>query len=534
MLNRLKGISTMRKAIGLIAAFLIPIILLFGYMKKEENRLSKLDVLKQKIEKKEKKPVDHSKFDVLTKVFTRPQDVTNACISCHNKRQDELLHNSHFRWLREEYVAGRGIMSLGKRNILNNHCISISGSEGSCNRCHAGYGYDSKDFDFTKAENIDCLACHDNTGNYQKSFAGIPKPEVDLNACATSVGKPKKENCGPCHFDGGGGNNAKHGDLEEALYNTTKEIDVHLGKNGANMECIDCHSAENHNMKGKLYTVSSMNRNRMLCEDCHTATPHDNDMINEHSVKVACQTCHIPNYAKVNATKTHWDWSKAGDLRNGEPYEIKDSNGNETYLSIKGKIDWGKNLKPEYKWFNGTAKHYVFNDTATVFPIIMNPFVGDYNDPDAKIMPVKVMRTIQPYDPVYKKLLSPKLWDKEVGKGAYWKDFNWDSAFTKGMEYLNSPYSGKYSFVNTESNWMLNHMVSPKEKALQCSDCHSRNESRIAQIKDVYLPGRDYNSSVDNLGIALLSLTLFGVFTHGGARVYYSRKNKANNIKEKH
>ncbi len=516
----------MRKTVGLIIAFLIPIILLFGYYKKEESRLSKLEVLKEKISKKEKKAVDHSKFEQLTKEFSRPQDVTNACISCHNERHKEVLQSSHWRWLRDEYMQGRGIVSIGKRNLLNNHCISINGSEGSCNRCHAGYGYDDKNFDFTKAENIDCLACHDNSGTYQKGIAGIPKPEVNLNNCATSAGKPKMENCGPCHFDGGGGNNAKHGDLEEALYTATKDIDVHLGKDGGDMECTDCHSADNHVMKGKLYTVSSMNRNRMLCEDCHTKTPHESDIVNEHTVKVACQTCHVPVYAKVNATKVAWDWSKAGDLRDGKPYVIKDSDGNEIYQSIKGKIDWQKNLSPEYKWFNGTATHYLFNDTATVFPIIMNPISGNYNDPNAKITPIKVMRTKQPYDPVNHKLLSPKLWDKEYGKGAYWLDFNWDSALIKGMEYLNSPYSGKYTFVNTESNWIVNHMVSPKEKSLQCTDCHQRNESRIAQIKDVYLPGRDYNSTVDFLGLSLITLTFLGAASHGAGRAYFIIKNK--------
>ena len=33
--------------------------------------------------------------------------------------------------------------------------------------------------------------------------------------------------------------------------------------------------------------------------------------------------------------------------------------GNHTYLSIKGSFKWGKILKPEYVWFNGTAEHYL-------------------------------------------------------------------------------------------------------------------------------------------------------------------------------
>ena len=39
---------------------------------------------------------------------------------------------------------------------------------------------------------------------------------VDLRLAAVSVGRPTITNCGSCHFYGGGGNNVKHGDLEEA------------------------------------------------------------------------------------------------------------------------------------------------------------------------------------------------------------------------------------------------------------------------------------------------------------------------------
>ena len=46
-----------------------------------------------------------------------------------------------------------------------------------------------------------------------------------------SVGLPTRDNCGKCHFDGGGGNNVKHGDLDESLYFPQKDLDVHMGGN---------------------------------------------------------------------------------------------------------------------------------------------------------------------------------------------------------------------------------------------------------------------------------------------------------------
>ena len=98
------------------------------------------------------------------------------------------------------------------------------------------------------------------------------------------------------------------------------------------MQCIACHTAEKHQMKGKSYSLSSMNRNRVMCEDCHSAMPHNDDILNEHTYKIACQTCHIPVYAKVNKTKVRWDWSTAGRLKDGAPFEEKDSSGTDVYM----------------------------------------------------------------------------------------------------------------------------------------------------------------------------------------------------------
>jgi hypothetical protein len=36
-------------------------------------------------------------------------------------------------------------------------------------------------------------------------------------------------------------------------------------------------------------------------------------------------------------------------------------------------------------------------------------------------------------------------------------------------------YSGSYGFAPTEMWWKLNHMVSPKEEALTCLECHGDN-----------------------------------------------------------
>lgn len=276
----------------------------------------------------------------------------------------QVMNSNHWNWEREEYVKGRGIVYLGKKNAINNFCIGSQGNEMSCAKCHVGLGYDKNGQLFADSSNIDCMVCHDNTNTYLKASekAGAPKMDLDFNKIAFSSGKPTRNNCGVCHFYGGGGNNVKHGDLDEAMFDTTKDVDIHMGTDGMNMQCITCHKTEQHNISGKLYSLSSMNRNRAYCEDCHSSTPHKDDIINEHNLKVACQSCHIPVYAKANSTKMYWDWSTAGKLKNGEPYEEDDSLGNHTYLSIKGSFKWERNVKPDYIWFNGTATHYLKGD----------------------------------------------------------------------------------------------------------------------------------------------------------------------------
>ena len=388
---------------------------------------------------------DHSRYEILQQDFKSPHEVTAACLSCHTMRDDEIMATAHWNWERTTEIPGRGEVSIGKKNLINNFCTGAAGNNGSCMRCHIGLGWKDKSFDFDDNLNIDCLVCHDQTNTYfkQSGMAGLPATEAtandqfhvpDYNYVSANVGLPKRENCGVCHFFGGGGNNVKHGDLEKALLDCKREVDVHMSMEGENMQCVDCHKTKNHNITGKLYSVSSMNRNRVTCTQCHTEEPHNNSLVDAHTDKVACQTCHIPTYAKVNATKLWWDWSSAGNLKDGAAYSENDADGNHNYLSIKGNFVWDTDVEPEYYWFNGTADHYLIGDTIGEIPVKINTLFGDYNDTIAKIVPVKVHRGRQIYDTETKELIQLKLWAATTGEGAFWKDFDFDTAAVVGMD----------------------------------------------------------------------------------------------------
>ncbi|HPD33696.1 MAG TPA: tetrathionate reductase family octaheme c-type cytochrome [Candidatus Kapabacteria bacterium] len=516
----------------LIVAFLgIEAAVLFNILAPNPDNASNLDALKTKYSKVAKKPADHSKFAELNKHFNNPTDVTRACISCHNERDKQIMATNHWTWQKTEYMEGKGIVNYGKINAINNFCIAAKGNEGSCAKCHAGFGMGQPGFAFSDSTRVDCIICHDNSETYMKGqdMDGYPDPKVDLAKVAQSVGKPKRSNCGVCHFYGGGGNNVKHGDLEEALFEPNKELDVHMAVENMNLQCVDCHKTTDHKIKGNLYSVSSMDLNRLSCEECHSATPHKEDIINEHTLKVACQTCHIPTYAKANATKLEWDWSTAGDLRNGEPYEIDDKDGNHIYLSIKGSFKWGKNLKPDYVWFNGKANHYLMGEVIsdTTHPVQINTLYGSYSDVNSKITPVKIHLGNQPYDPINHILITPKLYADKKGEGAYWQDFNWQTASEVGMKDNNLPFSGKVGFIKTVAYWPVNHMVAPKEESVNCTECHTKSNSRLAGLGDFYMPARDHSSFIDTFGITLIAIVFGGSLIHGGARIVYnSKKNK--------
>ncbi|MEJ2384624.1 MAG: tetrathionate reductase family octaheme c-type cytochrome, partial [Xanthomonadales bacterium] len=404
-------------------------------------------------------PVAHD--SLMEGPFETGQQVTRACLECHEDAADQVMHTAHWLWESKPVrVAGRDEpITVGKKNAINNFCIGIQGNWASCTACHAGYGWDDENFDFSDSDNVDCLVCHDHSGQYRKGKAGVPAEGVDLLAAAQSVGLPTRENCGGCHFRGGGGDAVKHGDLDETLYYPSDQLDVHMGR--YDFQCIDCHRTEDHTIGGRSISVSVDNENQIACTDCHSERLHADQRINAHTDTVACQTCHIPEVAVEEATKTHWDWSQAGDdSREEDPH---------SYLKIKGSFIYEKNLKPEFIWYNGTADRYLLGDPLDDDGLTaLNPPKGDIDDPNAKIWPFKVHLAIQPYDTRYNYLMQPVT----SGQGGFWHEFDWDKALRLGAEVTDMAYSGEYGFAATAMYWPQTHMVAPKERALQCKACH--------------------------------------------------------------
>ena len=290
---------------------------------------------------------DHSRHAILQNEFNSGPEVTKACLSCHELAAGQFHKTIHWTWLDPNVPAEERIGKAG--HSINNFCINLNGNEPRCTSCHAGYGWRDSSFNFNDEAAVDCLVCHEQTGTYKKFPTGagnpVQKPTVfkgnnktynppDWNAVAQSVGRPTRTNCGTCHFYGGGGDGVKHGDIDSSLAKPNKALDVHMGLDGQNFDCVRCHTTTLHNIAGRTYaTPAATHRkslieddlaSKIMCESCHSSTPHKPGVkANDHTDKVACQSCHIPEFARVNATKMAWDWSKAGQKKDGKPLTLK-------------------------------------------------------------------------------------------------------------------------------------------------------------------------------------------------------------------
>lgn len=484
---------------------------------------------------------DHSKHTALQKDFISGKEVTQACLSCHSEAESQFHKTIHWTWLTDPEEKERQYGKVG--NSLNNFCISTNKAvDASCLSCHPGWGT-------TMDEGVNCLVCHsqekmnfDETIEDIQAFVGDGDEESleiarelqgELKKAAQNIALPGRNNCGSCHFYGGGGDGVKHGDLDSSLAKPQKGLDVHMGTDSQNFTCTRCHTTELHNIAGRVYTSPAAEDRRSLidddqtskitCESCHTSKPHKlNSKANDHTDIVACQTCHIPEFARERPTKMSWDWSQAGRKKDGKKFKSKDQYGQYDYMTIKGQMRWDKNVKPEYYWYNGVINSVTAKDVIDPSKTVRVSWPeGNRQDKNARIYPFKTHRGKQPYDKMNKTLLVPLL----SGKDGYWETLDWQRALKKGHEAAGIPYSGEFDFVESTYVFPITHMVAPKENVVACSECHTREDSRLSELKGFYMPGRGFLQGLNSVGWILVIGSFAGVFLHGLGRLFTSGRN---------
>ena len=111
--------------------------------------------------------------------FESPMEVTAMCLECHEDAAKEVMATTHWTWEKMQNIPGKGMKMRGKKNAINNFCVSVGSNEPRCTSCHVGYGWKDDTFDFSDESRVDCLVCHDTTGTYKKPGAGAGMPRSE-------------------------------------------------------------------------------------------------------------------------------------------------------------------------------------------------------------------------------------------------------------------------------------------------------------------------------------------------------------------
>ncbi|MDR3763825.1 MAG: hypothetical protein P4M01_06980 [Acidobacteriota bacterium] len=404
---------------------------------------------------------------------------TKTCLTCHQSEAESFFHSQHYQWLgTASHIVNAQGQALGKMNTINDFCTNpssnwigrVENKKGDvitrgCSACHAGLGLKpSPEMTQAQLENIDCLQCH--ASGYRRDVYQNGKGQWEwrpilwenqegLDSVAKRIGMPTRVTCLRCHANSGGGANFKRGDLEYALSNTTRDYDVHMGKDGANFDCINCHKGSDHHVRGRGADLSANDmKETVRCSECHKTAPHKDADLNRHMSRIDCTVCHIPTFARTDATDMVRDWSKPAYNAEKEKYAAT--------------ITLETNVKPVYAWYNGNTQEQLLrqplNRLADGSVGMMIP-QGSRNDPKAKIFAFKLHRAKLPY-------LKEQGWILPIQVEEFFQTGELDKSIREAAEHAYGVKNPVYGWADTTRYMGIYHGVRPHEQALHCKDCH--------------------------------------------------------------
>lgn len=252
-------------------------------------------------------------------------------------------------------------------------------SEG-CGQCHIGGNYHPASESMmpvegvpeVAAEGIDCLICHSQ--NYDMNYKYVIEDDGGTRwnqdrtmKAALSVTNPTSDNCLNCHQHNMGGDHYANNEAAKSLGYKNRRI-LHSGaKRGnpfhssldvhakAGLQCTDCHVPQGHKIprgkKGTDLVSNDLPDVEVSCEQCHTSAPHNENkklrvVLNGHTSRLACETCHITELEENNLVLRDWvhptwdeeegmyvftDLYKSGEV--GKGFTFLWFNGNGTFLA---------------------------------------------------------------------------------------------------------------------------------------------------------------------------------------------------------
>ncbi len=404
---------------------------------------------------------------------------TKTCLQCHEKEAETFFHSEHYQWqgTASHIINAKG-RTLGKMNTINDFCTNpasnwigaVKNKEGNvitrgCSACHAGLGVKpSATLSREQLENIDCLQCHASGYRrdvYEKSGGGwewrsiLWENQEGLDSVSKRISLPTRTMCLRCHASSGGGANFKRGDIEYKLADTNRDYDVHMGKDGANFQCIQCHKGDDHRISGRGTDISANDTpSTVRCEDCHKQAPHKDARLNQHIARVNCTVCHIPTFARTDATDMLRDYSKPEYHQDTDRYTAT--------------IEKRKDVHPVYMWFNGDTREQLMGEPLMKDKhgnIEMMAPEGSREDQHSRVNAFKLHRATLP-------VLDKEGWVIPIEVEEFFQSGELDSAVKTAAESQYGVKNAKYHFENTARYMGIFHGVRPAKYALGCAECH--------------------------------------------------------------
>lgn len=389
----------------------------------------------------------------ITGPFADSGSVTKICLKCHNQQAADVLNSAHWTWERQRIIDNETV-TYGKKDSLAGFAVDVASNPARCQRCHVSNTRPDIEFAAPAPEMVDCLLCHDTTGTYN-----LTAPDkTNLEKIARNVGRPGPANCTTCHF-------ADCGLSQESGSEKLPMRDIHITRTKNAFTCQTCHVRHNgHNLSRTVDQTGTPSGDGTGCASCHTAKPHSLAQINLHTTAIACQTCHIPQYALEKPVLVNWNW-----LMTGGPDRVMQHNGQDrTALVDENGIMTATKLEPVYLWDDGSDQVYTRGSRIKPNEPVYLQKPSDRSD-TSKIMPFRVISSTQMYDAKYRYLISPRI---HPSGPSYFSGNDWDVLAQQGMQAIVLPFSGQYGFTATTTYRRINHGVVRADKALGCLDCH--------------------------------------------------------------
>jgi len=455
--------------------------------------------------------------EAMAEAGIRRYEGAKSCIGCHREEAEDVYRSYHYQMQnRIVDVERHPPVRYGGKRAYNDFCGVIFWQEGNsisfigwaslqsppeeyrylqgafigsgCSMCHGvGLGAPPEPAEESPSqaqlENIDCLECHGDPALYPsgpllvKEGLKFPlrdedgatryaiSPEQDFDELMKRiVAVPSKDQCLLCHAYSGGGPGFKRPNLEPSLLGpfTDENQDVHLARG---VSCTDCHVFKRHDVALRSPDTWARGDSEVPeCTDCHQrrhTKPVVGWILNTfHPEKVACQTCHIPRYAKKTPTDVFRDWSRLvfdPERRSWSPA-----------------IEKGLNLRPEFHWWNEKTRiAYLYPEPAEVEEgtLVYQKPAGRpawRKNPikfatEGLIFPFKVHEARIPFDPGAEQPIPVRL-------GPVFSSGKLEEGIEAGARVTGLNFSGGY--VTMVRYMAINHGVEPAENALFCFDCH--------------------------------------------------------------